>query len=196
MDCYSDALYEVGDYFFRKRDYKKAFRFFKKGADFNCDGRQICYPYFLIGRNQDKVGDMYRYGLGVKKNVKKAIKYYEMCAENCGRRHHAKLGDILLKQKDYAGAFLYYTEANPNHPYCYGMWFMTPKNIKRKFKTIFNGINNKPEKTKEEMCVLAMMYFAGLGVEKNVLKYEELLPEGEHWTNEWIHDYIFANLDD
>ena len=78
----------------------------------------------------------------------------------------------------------------------YAMWFMTPKNMKRKFKTIFNGINNKPEKSKKEMCVLAMMYFAGLGVEKNVLKYKELLPEGECWTNEWIHDYIFANLDD
>ena len=196
MDNYSDALYEVGNYFFEKKDYKKAFRFFKKGADFNCDGRQIYYPYFLIGRNQDKVGDMYRYGLGVKKNYKNAIKYYKLCAENCGRRYHAKLGDILLKQKNYSGAFLYYTDANPNHPYNYAMWFMTPKNIKRKFKTIFNGINNKPEKSKKEMCVLAMIYFAGLGVEKNILKYKELLPEGECWTNEWIHDYIFANLNE
>ena len=195
MDRYSNALYAAGNYFYKKKDFRRAFRLFKKGADFDCSGRQICYPYFLVGRNQDKVADMYQNGLGVDVNLAKAFKYYNSSAENCGRKRHPKLGDTLLQLKDYAGAFLYYTEANPNHPYCASMGFLYPTNMEKKFKMIFDGINNKPEKTKEEMCVLAMMYFAGLGVEKNVLKYEELLPKGEHWTNEWIHRYIFATLD-
>lgn len=196
MDNYSDALYEVGDYFYKKRDYKKAFRFFKKGADFDCDGRQICYPFFLVARNQNKVADMYRYGKGVKKNLKLAKKYYKECAENCGRKRHPKMGDFLLENKEYAKAFLCYTEANPRHPYNHLMWFMIPKDIKKKFKVIFDGIDSKPEKTKLDLTVLAMMYFAGLGCEKNIQKYEEILPESEKWANGWIHSYIFAHLDD
>ena len=190
MDLYSVALNYVGEYYFKKRDYKLAFKFFKKGADFNCDGRQIVYPYYLIGINQDRVGDMYRYGFGVEKNQKLAIKYYEKCAENCGRKHHPKTGDFLLKNKRYSEAFLYYTEVNARFRYYTG--FLEPKHLGKKFDKIFEGINKIPDakKTKLDWTVLAMMYHSGLGCEKDENKYRELIPNDAKWAEEWMDKFI------
>lgn len=185
-DCYSDALQEAGLYLYSRRNYKMAFKLFKKGADFDCGGRQISYPYYLIGLNQNMVADMYRLGKGVKRNDTLARHYYRECAQNCGRRRHPKIGDYLLRQKKYSEAFLCYTENNPRYRYDTG--FMMTDHIYDKLEIIFDGLNNRPvEKlSRLDKIVLAMMYCLGLGTEKNIDKYKELMPNDTDWVEDWM----------
>lgn len=188
LDRYSRALTYVGDYHYKRKEYAKAFKFYKKGADFDCLGRQIIYPYYLVGINQDRVADMYRYGLGVKKNLKLANKYYGLCASNCGRKHHPKQGDLALAKGNYYKAFDYYTEINRKWPWKYTLYFMRPKYFGRKFKTIYNKINNKRNKTDGDLLLLGIMYCTGLGCTKDMVKYKELLPTEPKWVTDWIED--------
>lgn len=188
MDNFSDTLYYVGNIFYKKKDYKTAFKLFKKGADFDCSGRQIVYPYYLIAKNQDRVADMYRYGLGVEKDIKKAIKYYKECASNCGRKHHPKCGDFHLERKRYSYAFVCYTCINRHWPWRYSTYFMRPKNMETKLKTIFNGLSKMKNRDDLDTEVLYIMYKLGLGCEQDVEKSEELLPNAPEWVEEWAED--------
>ena len=193
-DRYSVALNAAGEYLCKRGDYKKAFKLFKKGADFDCSGRQIVYPFYLIAKNQNRVGDMYRDGLGVEKDLDKAEEYYRACAGNCGRKHHPKIGDFHLLNKDYNKAFICYTEVN--NRYRYDVDFIYPDNLRDKYKQIFNGINAKTKKTKGDLAVLAALYKLGLGVERNEEKYHELLPKDAKWVEQWCEDYEDYHLGD
>jgi len=189
-DRYSQALYYAGDYLFEKKRYSLAFKFFHKGANFDCDGRQITFPYFLIGRNQDRVGDMYRDGLGVKKNITKAKFYYTKCAANCGNKYHPKNGDFLLEKGESAKAFLNYTEVNLD--FRYDVSFMYPiETMNDKFEIIFKDLNNKPEakRSKLDKCVLAMMHRLGLSTEADIDRYSEFLPTDADWVEEWANEF-------
>lgn len=188
-DRYSEALNAAGQYLYERGEYKKAFRLFKKGADFNCDGRQIIYPYYLIAINQDSVGNMYRDGLGVKQNMHNAIKYYCKCSENCGRRYNPKLAFIYLAYEDYFAAFLCLTETNPRFRYdCY-FFFLDPDEEDMLYEKIFDGLLNKKDKNNNELAALAFLYKYGLGCQKNEEKYQELLPNDVKWFKEWCQDY-------
>lgn len=189
MDNYSVALYDVGFYYLKKKNYARAFKFFKKGADFDCDGRQIVYPYYLIGKNQDKVGDMYKRGLGVRQNLFKAAKYYQKSAENCGRRYSPKIGDIHYEHGQYAKAFLCYTDVNIHWPWRYSLFFMMPNRLGIKFNKIFKSLNKNKNKTDLEIAVLSMMYQLGLGCEMDVEKGKELLPKEPRWVTHWVNEY-------
>ena len=192
-DKYSVALNRIGDYLYEKKKYSEAFKFYKKGADFNCDGRQICFPYYLISINQDRVADMYRYGKGVKKNINLAKKYYQKCADNCGLEHHLKSGDFFLEKERYAEAFMRYTETNIHFPN-YDLTFLLPDHLLDKFKIIFDGINAKPEnkRTKRELIALAMMYKGGLGCEKDEDKAVITLPIDADWAFTRIKNFIYT----
>ena len=194
-DLYSDALTAVGEELYAKKKYKEAFRFFKKGADFEISDRQICYPYYLIAINQDRVADMYRDGIGVKKNAQLARKYYHKCAENCGRERSPKVGDFYLEKGDFAKAFIYYTETNNHFPNYY-LGFLIPDDLDEKFNAIFLGIKEKPDsdKTKLDLTVLAMMYYGGFGCEQSEEKFNELLPNGAEWAKMRVEEfYYFIN---
>lgn len=186
MDRYSQALYYLGNHYYNKKDYHTAFKLYKTGADLNCDGRQIVYPYYLIGRNQSIVADMYSKGLGVKKSIKKANEYYKKSASNCGREEHPKMGDYYLNNHRYSTAFLAYTEINEHWPWRYSLGFMRPKNLTGKFERIYKGLNNKKHKSALDKIVLAMMYKTGLGCERNIDKAKALMPEEPKWVTRWI----------
>lgn len=188
LDRYSRALTYLGDYHFERKEYTKAFKFYKKGADFDCQGRQIVYPYYLIGINQSKVADMYRYGLGVSNNITLAKKYYSLSAQNCGKKYHHKAGDFYLDKGDYFNAFKCYTCVNRHWPWQYCLDFMRPKYFRQKFERIYNEINRKTKRTKNENLVLAIMCATGLGCERDMTKYKELLPTEPKWVSDWITD--------
>ena len=186
MDRYSQALYCLGNHYYGQKDYKMAFKLYKVGADFDCDGRQIVYPFYLIAKNQNKVANMYRAGLGVAKNDEMAMKYYQKCANNCGRKEHPKMGDYYLANGQYSKAFLAYTEYNEHWPWTYGTEFMEPSYLDRKFKKLYNGLNNKQQKTSLDKLVLAMMYKTGIGCTRDIDKAKELMPEEPRWVTNWL----------
>ena len=189
LDQYSMALFSVGQTLYEKGQYEEAFKYFKKGADFDCDGRQISFPFYLIGKNQDMVANMYKEGKGVKLSLKLAKHYYQECANNCGRDRHPKMGDFLLGKKKYSEAFMCYTETN--RYFLYNTSFMNADNLDEKFKIIKEGIDHILDNKKSELdkTVLAMMYKVGLGCEKDEKKYQALLPKDNDWADKWIDDY-------
>lgn len=189
MDRYSLSLYNVGKHYLKLKDYKKAFKFFKKGADFGDMGRQIVYPYYLIGRNQSFVADMYYKGQGTKKNIEQAIRYYRKSAENCGRKEHPRMGDIYLERGEYSKAFLAYTEITYNWPWRYSRYFMHPLRLKSKFKKILNGLNKINNRSEIDTICLAMMYEIGLGCDQDIEKSKELLPNKPEWVDRWANNY-------
>ena len=194
MDRYSIALYHAGMHFYKSKDYKMAFKLFKKGADFDCTGRQIVYPYYLISKNQSMTADMYMKGLGVEKNIEKATKYYKLSGENCGKKNHMKMGDIYILQGKYSDAFLAYTEINTRWPWIYSTYFMLPARLESKFKTIYNKLNKKQAKTNQDNIVLSMMLQMGVGCEKDEAKAKELLPEEPEWVTRWVKVYRETRL--
>lgn len=186
-DLFSQALTAVGDYYFKRGEYEKAFLYFKKGADFDADGRQITFPFYLIGINQDRVADMYRDGKGVKQNLPIAIKYYKKCASNCGREHHPKLGDIYLERGNYVEAFWCYTERNSY--FRYDTSFMYPNTCIGQLKIIFDKLSHK-KLNPTERYILGTMYYGGIGCEKDLEKAQELLTEDEQIQAQiWASDY-------
>lgn len=186
MDRYSQALYYLGNHYYRKKNYKLAFKLYKTGADFDCRGRQIVFPYYLIARNQSMVADMYGKGIGVIKNTKKAKEYYQKAADNCGREEHPKNGDYYLNNHQYSKAFLAYTETNEHWPWRYNLHFMRPTNLEGKFKKIHKGLEKKQRKSILDKRVLAMMYKMGIGCERDLDKAKELMPEEPEWVTRWI----------
>ena len=194
MDRYPVALYHAGIHYLRLKDYEMAFSLFKKGADFSDNGRQIVYPYYLLGRNQSMVADMYLKGLGVEKNERKAIEYYKKSASNCGKREHRKMGDIYLKRGDYASAFFAYTEINENWPWIYSLSFMHPSGLKRKFEIIYDNLNKKYMKTDDEIIVLVMMLKIGLGCDRDSERADELLDDRPEWIDQWIDNYCSVDM--
>ena len=177
-DLYSRALYAVGNYLYKRKRYNEAFRFFKKGADFTDNGRQISFPFYLMARNQDKVGDMYRYGLGVKKNISLMKKYYSLAAENCGVEYHPKLGDFEYTKKQYTKAFFYYTSTYGVYTR-YDISFLEAKNLDTKYKKIFEVLSNIPIETRHPFAnvALSIMYYYGLGSDVDEEKSQALMPE-------------------
>ena len=191
MDRYSRALYCLGNHYYRQKDYQTAFKLYKVGSDFDCDGRQIAYPYYLIGRNQSMVADMYQKGLGIEKNEKKAREYYRKSASNCGRKEHPKMGDYYLINHQYSKAFLAYTEVNEHWPWTYSLDFMRPNNLDSKFKRIYKGLEKKECKSKLDKIVLAMIYKTGIGHEKDLDKAKELMPKEPEWVRRWISNCYY-----
>ena len=187
MDRYSIALYYAGMHYYRLRDYEMAFKLFKKGADFKDSGRQIVYPYYLMSKNQSMVGDMYLKGQGAEKDEDMAIEYYKKSAENVGKKEHRKMGDIYLKHKEYASAFLAYTEVNENWPWQYSTFFMHPNGLLGKYKKIYKHLNEKQNRDEIETAVLVIMLRTGLGCEENQDMAKELLPEQPEWIDRWIY---------
>ncbi len=76
--------WNIGRYYLGKKDYLKAREFFTHGASIDYEGRQSIDPFIEVGKNQYELGLLYLKGLGVKTNPKKALKYFEMAAENAG----------------------------------------------------------------------------------------------------------------
>ena len=112
-----------------------------------------------------------------------------LCAQNCGKHYHPKIGDMQYERKEYAKAFLCYTDVNPHWPWRYSLYFMQPNRIDIKMKKIFSVLNNKKNRTKIETEVLSIMYQLGLGCEKDEIKGKSLLPNEPRWVSEWISDY-------
>ncbi len=187
MDRYSVALHTAGMHYYRLKDYKTAFKLFKKGADFKDSGRQIAYPYYLMSKNQSMVADMYLKGQGVEKDEDKAIEYYKKSAENVGKKEHRRMGDIYLKHKEYASAFLAYTEVNEHWPWQYSTFFMHPNGLPGKYKRIYKHLNEKQNRDEIETAVLVIMLRTGLGCEENQERAKELLPEQPEWIDRWVH---------
>ena len=183
-DLYSSSLNDVGNYLYKRKRYREAFRFYKKGADFSDTGRQIEYPFYLMALNQDKVGDMYRDGLGAKKIISLAKKYYRLAAENCGLEYHPKMGDFEYEKGNYTKAFLYYTNGFDNYSR-YDQSFLDPKDLMDKFKVIFEKLNSIPEEKRHPFAnlVLSVMYYYGYGCEEDIEKSKQLLPDSEkNWA--------------
>ena len=188
MDRYSIALYHAGMHFYRLKNYKLAFKLFKKGADFDNSGRQITYPYYLQAKNQDKVADMYRSGLGIEKSISKAIKYYRLCADNLGKKEYQKMGDIYLKQGRYADAFFAYTEINEHWPWQYTLMFTRPRGLKKKLEKIYTVLNGLKERTVRETFALSIMLRSELGCEGQIERGEAMVTNPPKWIERWI-DY-------
>ena len=187
-DKYSAALNYVGEYYYHKKEYKTAFKYFKKGADFEIDGRQIIYPYYLVGKNQDRVGDMYKNGKGVKKNITLAKRYYHKCANNCFRDYHPKCGDFYLKDKNYIKAFLCYIDRNPD--YRYNTEFMEKDLTNKKYEKLYQGLSEISNDNSFARAMLCIMHLFGLGCEQDSEIYSYYLPaEHKEWAEKVVQAY-------
>ena len=178
-DNYSQALFYIGNYYGRKKEYKKAFRFYKKGAEFDADGRQISFPFFLIGRNQAKVGECYEYGRGVKKNLSKAKKYYALAADNCAYDVCPLLGRVYFKEGKWAKSFLALVGRPQRFPR-YDVSFMVPRDRDELFKKIYDKLDKK-KRTDEEQFVFAVMKAVGVVYE---------FDESYIWENDVPEKYL------
>ena len=177
LDQYSHAIDTIGGYFYHKGEYKKAFRYYKKGADFNCDGRQIFWPYYLIARNQTHVGHMYFKGLGVEKDNKKARKYYRKAAKNAGLDHIPLEGDIYYEEEKYGEALLCYLSYKPHPRYDFGVFDTI--HLEDKYDVIYEALSFKKPLTVKERTALALMYHFGLGCPQNENMYKQLIKKGD-----------------
>ena len=84
LPLFSFASLQDGVYFFKKKDYKKALKEFLITAK---DGMIAKY----------NIGYMYERGLGVKKNLEMAVKFYEMSANDGYAPAALKVGIAYLK---------------------------------------------------------------------------------------------------
>ena len=156
IDCYSQALYFAGKYFEEKGEFKKALRFYKKGAEFDPEGRMIQFPFYLVAKNQAKVGDFYEFGKGVEVNLSKAKKNYNLAAQNLGYEMCPLLGRIYLQEGKYPKAF--YALMNCFGRSCrYDDSFIIPEDYYEEVEDIAVILDGKEYKTEEENFVFALL---------------------------------------
>jgi len=77
----------LGNIFFNRKDYKKAFYYFSLASN--------------IVNAQFSLGYMYQNGLGIDKNISKAIDRYTRAAKQGNKDSQAILGEIYFASKDY-----------------------------------------------------------------------------------------------
>ena len=187
-DRYACSLNALGRYCYDAKKYKEAFKCFKKAADFDIDGRQIIFPYYMLGQNQTYAGTMYAEGKGTKKDIEKARYYYRLAADNFGRKYHPRLAEYYMEKKEYATAFLCLTEYNRKYPY--DLFFISPDNEYELLPKIFAGLKETASDDYEK-AILGMMYIMGMGTDKNEEVGRSLITSYyKDFTEDWMFNYL------
>ena len=86
-----DVLYSIGRIYYDRENYGTALEYFQRAA---VDGNE------LQAYAEDKLGDMYRCGEGVRQNLDEAVKWYEKGAEHENEESMASLGYIYAKEEE------------------------------------------------------------------------------------------------
>lgn len=188
-DRYLQALRRIAYFYkYEKGDYKKAFKFHKKAADFKIEGRQIVAPYYLQATHQCAVANMYREGKGVKQDFEKATHYYKLCSDNTGRKCHPMLTEHYVDKGEFDTAFLCLTENNPRFPY--DQQFMYPANQFKLADRIFEGLLAKENRDDFEETILGLAYILGVGTKKDEEKGWSLVkPKYKKFAKAWAKDF-------
>ena len=97
VDCLGDA-YRAGDLGLVKNE-KKACKIFKRGVALGYVGSML------------NLGQMYKHGLGVKRDLKKATQLMRMAAESGNAMARQNLGALLAMQAIHVEAVQYFTRA-------------------------------------------------------------------------------------
>ena len=104
-DCiYNDWLavnprvtWSIGKYYLDKKDYDRAREFFDLGATLDYHERQSPEPFVEVGKNKYELGLMYLYGLGVEKDGRVALEYFESAASDVGAESLPIIGDMYYE---------------------------------------------------------------------------------------------------
>ena len=167
----------TGNYFLDKKDYVKAFKCFKAGAEINYDGRQSCYPFAKVADNKYELAHLYESGHGVDQDYVKAVQLYKEVAEDYGRNNIPDLARMYLYGKgveqDYETAAYKYLFGWENERFPYSNYFIPDSNYllgdnyPEEMKLLYDYFLNKKDHTS--------LHDAFLGL----LAYYKVVPENE-----------------
>lgn len=169
---YTPTLFSLANIYEREadfQDYGKAFQFWMKLAD-------LGYP---VG--ECKVGEYYRDGTGVSRDISKAIEFLSRSAQKGSEWGQLSLSSCYLSQRQYEKATYWLTKAyeqgslNACHNLadCYYYGNGVEQSYEKAFEIFQKGMTINPRCTYR----VAVMYREGLGVKQDKEKAEKMLIE-------------------
>ena len=154
----------------------------------------LAVSYLTFGRINNHVssikvlGDLYRLGLGVEKNVDIAVNLYKEALELGDESLYDQIGIIYYQKKQYLEAFDYFTKGanklDKNALYhlgiCYSKGEGTYLDIQKAIKYFELAIKQGDE---HSLYNLALIYREGIGVNKDIEKSENYMKRYENIKN-------------
>ncbi len=178
---YPKYKYIYAEHLYEKKDYEEAFQWYKEAADDGEPEASFC------------VGKAYELGLGVEKNIHKALEWYEKSlAENgmtiatCNR-----LGAVLYKgtdgiPTDYGRAFQLLTFAyNAGSTWgvdCLGQMYFYGRGTRQDYVKARELLEKVDWNNSEAHYCLGCIYAQGLGVAEDIPKGVALLQKAGNYT--------------
>lgn len=190
-----NAQAELGYQYLSKQDYQNAQLWFNKLAQIN------------IPSGQRGLGWLYQNGLGVSKNMEKALEYYKKAADQNFSHAQNDLGWIYLNGmgvgKNKSLAVQYFAMA-ANNGFALaqdnlGSLYLNGNGVTKDYKKAFTWFQKSADQNHHNaMNSLGFIYYHGYGVTRDAAKalywYEKAAREGNHYAQYNLADMLFHGV--